>query len=1067
MNYSPARRLRIAYRTLSLISALFIFQSAPILAQEIPQLGSPTTLTGATTTAQFAAGARVSGGSFATGFQFSESVQLDVLVTPESSHVGSSGKIYVLAIAGGAAFTLLESGEWTVFDGTVAGLGGAQSLTALSSANEVAVANLTQLFGQTGVIIENGVVAASIFIAYDTSANPNELYFSGAPLAITITNSDLVRNSNVPELAGATTASGAATTARFYGGAQVRGSDSFATSFQNTDDISIPLEINPEFRHLGTAGKGYVLAAVGGALFTLLESGEWQVFDGTVAGLGGAATYSSLRNIETLSGDTVVSLLTREGVTANDDQVTVIIYLAYDSSAAPGELYFTGAPLQISIAATNSTTSAIQIYEANVESQIVQARCIVCHVAGGAAGSSGLLLQRSSATSPAANFALFESFAAGQSDPVAYILSKASGGSAHGGGSQLAVGSADYNNLQAFLEALTNTAAGGSTTNTISFFSGVQIASPADTLRRAAIILAGRAPTEAEYQAVESGDDATLRSTIRGLMQGENFHKFLTDGANDQLLVRGLEDIDFLGTALYPNSVNEIYRLRKAEYESNNAPTEAFNLWRYNAGQALGFEEAPLELIAHVVENEKPYSEILTADYIMLNPIANYSVDGTGVYANSEDYTDFQPAKILRQYLPDRNTVEEEFAPAQLRFIVNPGTTFYEYPHSGVLNTQAFLWRYPTTATNRNRARARWTFLHFLDVDIERSAPRTTDPVALADTNNPTMFNSNCTVCHSNLDPVAGAFQNYGENGHYRVNGRDSLDEFYKYPDDGSTSPYQEGDIWYRDMREPGLLGQLASNNDTSVRWLAEEIVKQPGFARATVKFWWPSIMGADTLLQPEVQSDADYEARLLAFNEQSAYIDVFANNFRNSNLNLKDMLVDMVMSPWFRAAGMDSNSYDATQDLAHSIADLGTEKLLTPEQLSKKTESLTGYAWQNRYDLATNQVRSALENDYGLYYGGIDSNGLTQRATDMTALMSTVAVTHASESSCPIVIREFALEDGQRFLFNGVDEFTTPISEGAATKTFPTTFEKTPVELEVNLSLLAGPNQSFCLNQW
>ena len=67
-------------------------------------------------------------------------------------------------------------------------------------------------------------------------------------------------------------------------------------------------------------------------------------------------------------------------------------------------------------------------------------------------------------------------------------------------------------------------------------------------------------------------------------------------------------------------------------------------------------------------------------------------------------------------------------------------TSFSDYqqlPHAGVLSTQAWLARYPSTDTNRNRARARWTYFHFLGVDIEKSAPRTTDPDALADTNNP------------------------------------------------------------------------------------------------------------------------------------------------------------------------------------------------------------------------------------------------------------------------------------------------------------------------------------------
>ena len=95
----------------------------------------------------------------------------------------------------------------------------------------------------------------------------------------------------------------------------------------------------------------------------------------------------------------------------------------------------------------------------------------------------------------------------------------------------------------------------------------------------------------------------------------------------------------------------------------------------------------------------------------------------------------------------------------------------------------SFLRRYPTTATNRNRARSRWTYYHFLGLDIEKSASRTTDPVALADTNNPTMHNPACTVCHRIMDPVAGAFQNYGDEGYYKNQwgGVDSLDGLYKY----------------------------------------------------------------------------------------------------------------------------------------------------------------------------------------------------------------------------------------------------------------------------------------------
>ncbi|MCY4597729.1 MAG: hypothetical protein OXC19_23390, partial [Bryobacterales bacterium] len=69
----------------------------------------------------------------------------------------------------------------------------------------------------------------------------------------------------------------------------------------------------------------------------------------------------------------------------------------------------------------------------------------------------------------------------------------------------------------------------------------------------------------------------------------------------------------------------------------------------------------------------------------------------------------------------------------------------------------------------------------------------------------------------------------------------------------------------------------------------------------------------------------------------------------------------------------------------------------------------------------------------YGLLYGGIDSDGITERTGDMTPLMAAVAQSHAAEVSCPIVFREFFIwPDGNRLLFNGISKFDTPYSETA-----------------------------------
>lgn len=161
-------------------------------------------------------------------------------------------------------------------------------------------------------------------------------------------------------------------------------------------------------------------------------------------------------------------------------------------------------------------------------------------------------------------------------------------------------------------------------------------------------------------------------------------------------------------------------------------------------------------------------------------------IGATTRFDNAEDVHEFRPSNIVDYYRIGEG-YERDFVQGIGTRVVDPGPLTTEYPHAGILNTTVFLLRYPTTPTNRNRPRSRWTYYHFLGLDIEKSASRTTDPEALADTSNPTLHNPACTVCHGALDPVAGAFQNYGDQGLYRDKwgGLDSLDEFYKHDPSG------------------------------------------------------------------------------------------------------------------------------------------------------------------------------------------------------------------------------------------------------------------------------------------
>ena len=466
---------------------------------------------------------------------------------------------------------------------------------------------------------------------------------------------------------------------------------------------------------------------------------------------------------------------------------------------------------------------------------------------------------------------------------------------------------------------------------------------------------------------------------------------------------------------------------------------------------------------------------------------------------------------------------------------------------------------------------------------MEKSASRTTDPVALADTNNPTMHNPACTVCHSVLDPVAGAFQNYGDDGLYRDQwgGLDSLDEFYKRESgpslpiqaeswaeremldwtvsltpgvntlrvvfanqfwdeaaqegsrifldrldvkdangqalvsqefEGLEAPvahwgrcgesqssqggeqhdhlvlwaghgecalfieveipnagdywvevlawsdgwdarygeeefaslsvviddyvYHEGDTWYRDMRIPGFAGQEALHADSSLQWLAGQIVADERFAEATVRFWWPAIMGSEVAEPPEDAADADFEGQLLAANAQDAELVRLAQGFRDGfpgspyTHNLKDLLVEIVLSKWFRADALT----DADPVRRVALRDAGARRLLTPEELAQRTAAITGVQWGRHtrsYISYQGSQANALTAEYRLLYGGIDSDGITERGRDLTSVMAGVAQRHAVQVSCPVVLREFyLLSEAERQLFVGIDQHATPGAE-------------------------------------
>ena len=208
----------------------------------------------------------------------------------------------------------------------------------------------------------------------------------------------------------------------------------------------------------------------------------------------------------------------------------------------------------------------------------------------------------------------------------------------------------------------------------------------------------------------------------------------------------------------------------------------------------------PLELIAHVIATERPFTEILTADYTMANGYSALSLIGlpdipVGIGDNPES---FQEVHV-------------------------PGI-----PHAGILTSAMFLNRFPTSDTNINRHRSRMTYWFFLDIDINQFGSRPVD--ASSDFGeNPTLNNPDCTVCHTTMDPVAGLYMNWNESGEYSGEGE-----------------------WFGPdyILPPGFNGEALpdGNRRNALQWFAQRVAQNPRFAQATVKTVFQGLTGQEIL---------------------------------------------------------------------------------------------------------------------------------------------------------------------------------------------------------------------------
>ena len=156
-------------------------------------------------------------------------------------------------------------------------------------------------------------------------------------------------------------------------------------------------------------------------------------------------------------------------------------------------------------------------------------------------------------------------------DGASYVLNKIQG-VGHGGGAQVPAGTGGYANMERFLALLGEDVTPAPPITPETLFDTVRMASTRKTLRRAALIFAGRIPTDAEYATAERGPTA-LRATIRGFMTGPEFHEFLIRGANDRLLTDRGDGVIGNLSGPFVELINEYYRRVSAAHRERQFQT--------------------------------------------------------------------------------------------------------------------------------------------------------------------------------------------------------------------------------------------------------------------------------------------------------------------------------------------------------------------------------------------------------------------------------------------------------------------------------------------------------------
>ena len=451
-------------------------------------------------------------------------------------------------------------------------------------------------------------------------------------------------------------------------------------------------------------------------------------------------------------------------------------------------------------------------------------------------------------------------------------------------------------------------------------------------LRRLSLDIRGILPTTEELDAVEA--DPEQLESIR--------EEFLNDPLLEERLV-------LLFNEHWLTRLDE-FELRRFDYLLG--PEE-----EYEFEQSAGQE--PLRLMARIAVEDRPWTDIVTADTTMANemlgriwPIEYQECESTPDTGTRTAADNCDQGWVETHYEDDR-------------------------PAAGVLSTNGLWWRYVTNESNMNRSRAASIARLLLCQEI-LGRPVSLDGAVSLDEEDSVAeaikSNPACLACHSTVDPLAANLFGFWTTISYNTEEltnyhpeREQLGEQYL-----EVSPAFYGEPLY------GLvdLGVAISNDSRFYRCTAETAAKL---------FW----------RRPIEMTDFDT-------------VDALRQDLVTGELIYRNLLRAVFNTEQYQAGSLSEDATD--EDLERE----NTQRIMPPDMIMQAIEELTGgYVWAY-------EGFEQLDNDdpgYRVVGGGVDGYEVTRAQQDPGITWLLTNKRHA-QGAAHFVVQNELVDDQARHLF-------------------------------------------------